>query len=72
LAKYQFKRGSPLQEYLQTKMREKYRIPTITFTLQNLISDLGGIINKEQLFDPLNPDIILCDSDLEVALNSKP
>jgi hypothetical protein len=71
LAKYQFKRGSPLQEYLQTKMREKYRIPTITFTLQNLISDLGAIINKEQLFDPLNPDIILCDSDLEVALNLK-
>ena len=52
-------------------MREKYRIPTITFTLQNLISDLGGIIIKEQLFDPLNPDIILCDSDLEVALNLK-
>jgi hypothetical protein len=71
LAKYQFKRGSPLQEYLQTKMREKYGIPTFTFTLKNLISDLGVIINKEKLFDPVNLDIILCDSNLEVALNVK-
>jgi hypothetical protein len=71
LAKYQFKRGSPLQEYLQTKMREKYGILTFTFTLGNLLSDLKYIIKKENLFDPLNPTIILCDSNLEVALNIK-
>jgi hypothetical protein len=71
LAKYQFERGSPLQVYLQTKMREKYGIRTFTFTLGNLLRDLRYFIKKENLFDPLNPAIILCDSNLEVALNVK-
>jgi hypothetical protein len=47
LAKYQIERGSPLQVYLQTKMREKYGIRTFTFTLGNLLRDLRYIIKKK-------------------------
>jgi len=52
-------------------MREKYGIRTFTFTLGHLLWDLEYIIKKENLFDPLNPAIILCDSNLEVALDVK-
>jgi len=69
LAVYQFKPGSPLQKYLKTKMPEKYNF--MTFTFANLLSDLKYIIKKEFLFDILNPSIIICDSDLEAALNIK-
>jgi hypothetical protein len=70
LTKYQFKKGSPLQKYLQTKVRQKIynEVPII---LEKLLRYLKYIIKKETLFDQLNPAIILCDSDLEAALNMK-
>lgn len=70
MAKYRFKQESPLQKYLQTKIHDKYDgLQTIALT--HLLHDLKNIINKEILYDPLNPAIILCDSRLESALNFK-
>lgn len=66
---YKFKSGSPLQTYLQSKLPEKYN--QTTFTLVHLLTDLRNILRKEVLYDTLNPAIILCDSDLESALECK-
>ncbi len=68
-AVYLQRRETETQEYLQTKMREKYRIPTITFTLQNLISDLGAIINKEQLFEAGLIKVVFATATLSAGIN---
>ena len=68
-AEYIFKKDCPLQPYLQSKIQGRYN--QSTFKLVTLITDLRDIIKKEVLYDILNPAIILCDADLEYALNCK-
>ena len=39
--------------------------------LMEIFEDLKVILRSEKLYDPKNPSIIMCDSDLEIALNMK-
>ena len=39
--------------------------------LMEILEDLKVIVRSEKLYDPKNPSIIMCDPDLEIALNMK-
>ena len=39
--------------------------------LVEILEKLKVIVRSEKLFDPKNPSIIMCDPDLEMALNMK-
>lgn len=66
-ASYKFKPNSPLQPYLQKMIPGQYN--QNSFTLVTVLTDLKNIIKKKKLVDAKNPTIILCDPDLETALN---
>jgi len=66
-AHYVFKPVSQLKKYLEKRVlnfRENY-------TLSELLTILKYIIRDKEMFDLLNPAMILCDKDLELALNMK-
>jgi hypothetical protein len=67
MSKFSFTLGSPLEEYMETK---RCNLPSV-FTLLQILECLKTIIWKEDLFDERNMEIILCDKDLETALNVK-
>ena len=64
---YRFKPESKLKEYLfiKTKVKRSY------YMLMEIFEDLKVILRSEKLYDPKNPSIIMCDPDLEIALNMK-
>ena len=61
-----FVKDSSLNKYLHYK-RPGCRIKT----LGNILNLLKDIITKEKLYDPRNASIVICDYDLECALNVK-
>lgn len=62
-----FKPNAPLKNYLVHKNK---KIPE-PFTLLNILLLLKEIIIEEKLFDPRNVSIILCNPELDKALNKK-
>ena len=66
-SRYRFKPLSKLREYLfiKTKVKRSY------YMLMEILEDLKVIVRSEKLYDPKNPSIIMCDPDLEIALNMK-
>ena len=50
---------------MKTKVKRSY------YMLVEILGKLKIILRSEKLYDPLNPSIIMCDSDLEYALNMK-
>ena len=66
-SRYRFKPDSKLKEYLfiKTKVKRSY------YMLMEIFKELKVIIRSEKLYDPKNPSIIMCDPDLEIALNMK-
>jgi hypothetical protein len=67
LSKYSFTLGSPLEEYMEKK---RCKLPSV-FTLFQILESLKNIIWKETLYDENNVGIVMCDKDLEKALNVK-
>ena len=66
-SRYRFKPQSKLKEYLfnKTNVKRSY------YMLIEIMKNLKLIVRSEKLFDFKNPSIIMCDSDLEIALNVK-
>ena len=66
-SRYRFKPDSKLREYLfmKTKVKRSY------YLLVEIMEKLKVILRSEKLYDLKNPSIIMCDSDLEMALNMK-
>ena len=66
-SRYRFKPESKLKEYLyiKTNIKRSY------YMLVEILEDLKVIVRSEKLYDPKNPSIIMCDPDLEIALNMK-
>ena len=62
-----WKEGSRLKQFLNLKCGEKDR----SFTYLQVLKALKDVIISEKLFDPKNPAIILCDENLEQALDQK-
>ena len=62
-----WKEGSSLKQFLNLKCDENER----SFTYIQVLKILKDVIISEKLYDPKNPAIILCDDDLELALNQK-
>ena len=64
-SKYRFKPQSKLKVYLfnKTKIKKNY------YMLIEIMEKLKMIIRFEKLYDPKNPSIIICDSDLENVLD---
>ena len=58
---------SKLKKYLfnKTNVKRSY------YMLIEIMKNLKLIVRSEKLFDFKNPSIIMCDSDLEIALNVK-
>jgi hypothetical protein len=67
MSKFSFILGSPLEEYMEKK---RCNLPSV-FTLWQLLEHLKAIIWKESLYDENNIEIIMCNKDLEKALNVK-
>jgi len=64
---YAFKENAPLKNYILKK-----RPSTGEFlTLAEVLTILKVIIRDEEMFDMRNPAIILCDQNLEKALNMR-
>lgn len=64
-----FRRDSCLRFYLGTKLPDrKYHVYQET-TLRSVFNSLKSIIQREQMFDPNNPTIIMADQSLELALS---
>jgi len=64
---YTFKEGSPLKDYIQKKRHTLIDC----YTLVEILTILKEIIRDEGMYDRRNPALILCDNDLEKALNMK-
>ena len=66
-SRYRFKPDSRLREYLfnKTNIKRSY------YMLIEIMENLKVIVRSEKLYDPKNPSIIMCDPDLEIALNMK-
>ena len=64
---YTFKNDSELCQYIQKEIKGM----SIFFTLSELLTSLKTIILKYQLFDVNDPSLILCNGELETALNTK-
>jgi len=64
---FKFKPQSKLELYIVKKKNLEKKI----FTLAEVLTYLKDIIRGGRLFDMKNPSIILCDNDLEEALNMK-
>ena len=62
-----WKEDSRLKRFLNMKCDEKDR----SFTYLQVLKILKDVITSEKLFDPKNPAIILCDDNLEQALDQK-
>ncbi len=62
---YAFKVGAPLKNYILTKRPSTRKF----YTLAEILTILKEIIRDEEMFDMRNPAIILCDKNLEMALN---
>jgi hypothetical protein len=70
---YIFKLSSTLGIYLSMK-NETYAFyedegPSTIFTLRKVITHLKVIIREEGLYDPRNPAVIICDDDLDIAID---
>jgi hypothetical protein len=64
---YTFKLGSPLKKYILKKTSYNHE----SYTLAEILTILKVIIRDAEMFDMRNPAIILCDKDLENALNMR-
>ena len=62
-----WKENSRLKQFLTLKCGEKDR----SFTYLQVLKTLKDVIISEKLYDPKNPAIILCDENLEQALDQK-
>ena len=63
---YRFRMGSSLRRYLEFQKKEHLnKIFTLTYLLDKIIL----IIQKENMFDPGNENIILCSKYLSHALD---
>ena len=64
---FKFQPGSKLKSFLV----KKTRVEKTYYTLVEILIILKDIIRGEGLFDDTNPSIILCDKELEEALDKK-
>ena len=66
-SRYRFKPESKLKEYLyiKTNIKRSY------YLLVEIMEKIKVIVRSEKLYDPKNPSIIMCDPNLETALNVK-
>ncbi len=64
---YTFIQDSPLRQFIDSRIND---MPQVN-TLKTILGILKNIIKDEQLFDPQNQSVIICNTDLEVALNMK-
>lgn len=64
---YAFIQGSPLRQFIDSRING---MPQVN-TLKTILGILKNIIKDEGLYDPQNPAIILCNTDLEVAFNMR-
>jgi hypothetical protein len=62
-----FKPGS----YLKTFLTDKTNVYKTYYSLAEILTILKEVVRGEGLFDPNNPSIILCSTELERALNMK-
>ncbi len=69
--KYLFRPNSPLKPYLHKHKPEKNIRHTTYFTTTEVTEWLKDIIFERGLYDDNNPGIVLCDKELEQALNVK-
>ena len=66
-----FEYKSNLHSYLVNKCPETFKPNKLDYTLFLVLITLKNIISSEKLFDINNPNIILCDESLDLALNVK-
>ena len=66
-SRYRFKPKSKLKEYLDIKTNIKRSY----YLLVEIMEKIKVIVRSENLYDPKNPSIIMCDPNLETALNVK-
>jgi len=61
--------GAPLRDYLEEKDPEGgYEEGRVTSLLE-VVCSMKNIIKNEKLFDEKNPKVVICDSDMEKALD---
>jgi len=65
-----FKTGSKILKYISQKTQLSKTIMN-DFTLNQILTILKDIIMREEMFDPLNPSMIMCSEELEEAINMK-
>ena len=64
-----FIENSTLKKYLQRKRPEKVKEESNSCTLYEILQHIKEIVDEEHLYDERNPCIIICDKDLDEALN---
>ena len=62
---------SKLRSYLAYKRPESHFDKVDTTSLKEVLQYLKSIISQEHLYDPKNAAVVLCDRQLEAALNVK-
>jgi len=64
---YRFKNKAPLHKYALNKFSRQQDF----YTLAEILTELKELIKLEGMFDSLNPSVIICSPDLEMALDMK-
>ncbi|XP_040564096.1 E3 ubiquitin-protein ligase Mdm2 isoform X2 [Lepeophtheirus salmonis] len=65
----QFKDDAPIWNFLHRKFPHLISLDTKQYKFIEIQSTLSQVIKDKKLFDAANPAIVLCDKDLEDALN---
>ena len=68
---FYFRPDSLLHSYLVRKLPAFFSKDRTDYSLELVLRALTKIIKDEILYDPQNPMIIMCDLDLEIALNRR-
>ncbi len=64
-----FKENSKLFKYLQHKSPGRFQKHIEHYTLYDIITSIVKIVNREKLYDPENPRIVICDHYMRYTLN---
>lgn len=64
-----FKQGSTLHEYLASKKSHLINKTNSRYRLSTVLLAIKQIIEEEELYDKRNTAIIVCDKELEIALD---
>lgn len=71
IVKRVFRPRAPLKGYLHSMFPGERFLDTTYFVIHEVVTKVKEIIIRDRLYDDRNPELVLCNRSLEIALNTK-